>query len=631
MSEKVLITKEKLDNLANAVAAKSGEELNLTIDEMANAVLGIDTGEENVLEGVKVNGVELPIDNQKKVNIPAASTSNAGVMTPALMNFLDQEFRYINEDINDVRDSIPDNVSQLTNDSGYITASDIPPIPTVPTDISAFTNDVGYITSYTDEKLKVNSISRDSGNYYPILTDTSLEPSTKIRHSGLKYQISSDNATLYVGIAAGSSSKQGKISLTNLGYFTTLTGSNNGQNNEIVFPNNSGTVALTSDIPTIPTNVSSFVNDAGYMTSYTETDPTVPTWAKQSSKPTYTASEVGALPSTTKIPSKTSDLTNDSGFITSDSDEKLATDNNTSIGNFNLIFGTPGYYGPERKKTDSFLRFSRSSNARGVLQIGENGSAVGELRLFTTTSGGYAAIVPSETAGDKIITLPDTSGTIALTSNIPTVPTNVSSFTNDAGYLTSSDIAAVLTYKGTKSSSASLPTTGNKIGDVWHVTDTGAEYAWDGTVWQELGRSIDVSGFVTGVKVNGTTKSPTSGIVDIGTVLTSHQDISGKADKSTTVSSVDYDSTNQKITKTINGTTSDVVSVSTLKTALGSMPASDVSAWAKASTKPTYTANEVGALPDTTEIPSKTSDLTNDSGYLTLDTLPLWNGEVVMS
>lgn len=33
-----------------------------------------------------------------------------------------------------------------------------------------------------------------------------------------------------------------------------------------------------------------------------ERDPTVPDWAKQPSKPTYTADEVGALPSTTKIP-----------------------------------------------------------------------------------------------------------------------------------------------------------------------------------------------------------------------------------------------------------------------------------------------------------------------------------------
>lgn len=47
-------------------------------------------------------------------------------------------------------------------------------------------------------------------------------------------------------------------------------------------------------IPTVPTKVSSFENDAGYLTSYTETDPTVPAWAKTESKPTYTASEVGA-------------------------------------------------------------------------------------------------------------------------------------------------------------------------------------------------------------------------------------------------------------------------------------------------------------------------------------------------
>ena len=49
----------------------------------------------------------------------------------------------------------------------------------------------------------------------------------------------------------------------------------------------------------------------------TELDPTVPSWAKQANKPTYTAQEVGALPSSTVIPSKVSDLTNDAGYITS--------------------------------------------------------------------------------------------------------------------------------------------------------------------------------------------------------------------------------------------------------------------------------------------------------------------------
>lgn len=40
------------------------------------------------------------------------------------------------------------------------------------------------------------------------------------------------------------------------------------------------------------------------LTSFTETDPTVPSWAKASSKPSYTASEVGAVPTTRKINGK---------------------------------------------------------------------------------------------------------------------------------------------------------------------------------------------------------------------------------------------------------------------------------------------------------------------------------------
>lgn len=54
-------------------------------------------------------------------------------------------------------------------------------------------------------------------------------------------------------------------------------------------------VALKSliDAITVPTKVSQLTNDKGYITGYTETDPTVPSWAKATSKPTYTKSEVG--------------------------------------------------------------------------------------------------------------------------------------------------------------------------------------------------------------------------------------------------------------------------------------------------------------------------------------------------
>lgn len=39
-----------------------------------------------------------------------------------------------------------------------------------------------------------------------------------------------------------------------------------------------------------------WVGEQGFLKSYTETDPTVPGWAKQADKPSYTATEVGALP-----------------------------------------------------------------------------------------------------------------------------------------------------------------------------------------------------------------------------------------------------------------------------------------------------------------------------------------------
>ena len=82
------------------------------------------------------------------------------------------------------------------------------------------------------------------------------------------------------------------------------------------------------------------------------------------------------------------------------------------------------------------------------------------------------------------------------------------------------------------------------------------------------------TGTITGIKMNGVSKG-TSGVVDLGTVITAHQDISGKADRSTTVSTVTYDTTNKKFTKTINGTTSDIVTVATIKTDL-SLSKSDV-------------------------------------------------------
>jgi hypothetical protein len=116
------------------------------------------------------------------------------------------------------------------------------------------------------------------------------------------------------------------------------------------------------------------------------------------------------------------------------------------------------------------------------------------------------------------------------------VPTKTSHLTNDSGFLTSSDIASVMNYKGTKASVADLPTSNNVIGDVWHITADGSEYAWDGTIWQELGTSIQIPAN-TGSNTTGLTISDHSATSIYG-VSSSTTSVTGVQSDTTTASKV---------------------------------------------------------------------------------------------
>lgn len=99
---------------------------------------------------------------------------------------------------------------------------------------------------------------------------------------------------------------------------------------------------------------------------------------------------------------------------------------------------------------------------------------------------------------------------------------------NLSAYAKKTDLASVLDWKGTVATVSALPTkeSGAKKGDVYHVTEKSAEYAFDGTVWQELGSEIDLSGYydkdeidakvgelntAIGKKVDALTAKPTAG------------------------------------------------------------------------------------------------------------------------
>lgn len=171
-----------------------------------------------------------------------------------------------------------------------------------------------------------------------------------------------------------------------------------------------------------------------------ETDPTVPLWAKSANKPSYTASEVGAVPTTRTVNGKA--LSSDITLTSTD------------------VSAVP------RSRTVNGLPLS------------------GNINLTAEDVGA----LPNDTV----------------------IPTKVSDLTNDSGFTTN-------------------------------------------------------VGTITGITMNGVSKG-TSGVVNLGTVLTSHQDISGKADKSEAIGSLTLalDSTNYKITLSgtkVDGTTFTVSNV----------------------------------------------------------------------
>lgn len=237
---------------------------------------------------------------------------------------------------------------------------------------------------------------------------------------------------------------------------------------------------IWNGLHSIPTSTSQLTNDSGFITS--ETDPTVPDWAKASTKPTYTASEVGALPSSTVIPQIF--------MVHYDSSTNTADKTYTEI---------------TQAKNRGDLVLLQDNNY-DIYQITGTGS-----RYLFTKIGNLTSSSPTEGYNAKIKQLQVNSSNTWNTYDYK-LPRKTSDLTNDSGYLTASDIASVMTYKGTKANYAALPSSGNTTGDVWHLTDTGAEWAWDGSAWQELGTAIDVSSFLTSESDPVFTASPAHGI-----------------------------------------------------------------------------------------------------------------------
>lgn len=242
------------------------------------------------------------------------------------------------------------------------------------------------------------------------------------------------------------------------------------------------------------------IDDGG--SSYTETDPTVPAWAKQATKPTYTASEVDALPSSTPIPDSLSDLNDDSTHrLVTDAEKQIWNSKSDFSGSYNDLEDKPSIPAEQvnsdwsatsgkarilnkpsipsnlsdlnddsthRLVTDTEKStWNNKQNSISDLAAIRSGASLGAtaLQSFTETDPVFTQSAAAGITSADIVnwnSKSNFSGNYNDLSNkptIPTVPTNVSAFTNDANYISENDVISV--YSGTSTPSSSLGQNGD--------------------------------------------------------------------------------------------------------------------------------------------------------------------------
>lgn len=209
-----------------------------------------------------------------------------------------------------------------------------------------------------------------------------------------------------------------------------------------------------------------------------------------------------------------------------------------------------------------YLQASNNPNApetnSGFLNVDNdrNDSVCKQLWVSETTGAIYnrfgqivensdPATVSSWSEWYKLATKADIDGTTTvLTERINTVANNLA--THEADFNNPHKVTAeqlglttVYQYKGSVATYADLPTTGQKVGDVWNVETAdpdhgikaGDNVAWDGAQWDILGGNHDLSGyaqlnsantftalnaFIANIAVSNGTKAGSTGTISLG-------------------------------------------------------------------------------------------------------------------
>ena len=212
------------------------------------------------------------------------------------------------------------------------------------------------------------------------------------------------------------------------------------------------------------------------------------------------------------VPTKTSDITNDSGFITtSDIPEGAAASTTTPAMDGTAATGSELAFarGDHVHPTDT-SRAAASDVTALTTRVGDLETAVGtggsvDSKISSAIAGLDSSI--ASTANQAIASVTLTDGKITGSTKI-TVPTNNNQLTNGAGYQTSSDVSTAIATAVAGITSfeyevvQSLPAEGEAgvIYLVAHSHGTGDsydEYIWVSNAFEKIGNTdIDLSGYV---------------------------------------------------------------------------------------------------------------------------------------
>lgn len=229
-------------------------------------------------------------------------------------------------------------------------------------------------------------------------------------------------------------------------------------------------------------------------------------WQKTKS---YIATAIGNL----VIPSKTSDLTNDIGFITSaDVPEGASASTATPLMDGTAAVGTSTAFarGDHRHPTDTSRASasdltSHTGNTTVHITSTERTSWNGK---YAKPSGGIpktdlaSAVQTSLGKADTALQEhQDISGKVdkvdgkgLSTNDYTTAEKNkLAAFGSASDYALKTDITGMYKYKGSVAAVGNLPSSGNTTGDVYNVESSGMNYAWNGEAWDALGEIFTIT------------------------------------------------------------------------------------------------------------------------------------------